>query len=251
MLKVKIMRSKIYRLKLQNALTFTWLVICLLFAASAAEAQTNRRTIKPVVSPTPVPAQTVPEIISRASDYPNTTQIIVPETPPIETTGETLDEKIDKFNTRLKEMNSRLKSLESTKKNEYDEKQKRLLLNLDILTRAEQRAESLRKQLYELVEKENSVKSQLERVEFNLRPEMIERSANFAGSLRPEEIRDQNKKSLETEKAKLNELLLQIQGNRANLEENVQKADALVEKVRSKTEKEIDDALIDEKQEDN
>ena len=144
-----------------------------------------------------------------------------------------------------------MKSLESTQKNEYDEKQKRLLLNLDILTRAEQRAESLRKQLYELTEKENSVRSQIERVEFNLRPDMIERSATFAGSLRPEEIRDQNKKSLETEKEKLNSLLLQIQTNRANLEENVQKADALVEKVRSRTEKDIDDALTDENQNDN
>ena len=246
------MINKICQLNLQKALTFAGILFCLLFAAFSAQAQTNRRrTIRPVVTPTPIPTQSVPEIVSRASDYPNTGQIIVPETLPTEVSTETLDEKVDKFNTRLKEVNSRLKSLESTQKNEYDEKQKRLLLNLDILTRAEQRAESLRKQLYELVEKENSVKSQIERVDFNLRPEMIERSANLAGSLRPEEIRDQNKKSLETEKAKLSELLLQIQGNRTNLEDNVQKADALVEKVRSKTEKEIDDALVDEKPEDN
>ena len=80
---------------------------------------------------------------------------------------------------------------------------------------------------------------------------MIERSTNFVGTLRPEEIREQNKKSLETEKAKLDALLLQLQTNRANLEGNVQKADALVEKVRAKTEKEIDDALVDEKTDDN
>ncbi len=225
-------------------------LLCAAVFASTADAQTNRRTVRPIVSPTPVPTtQTVPEIVSRASDYPNGTQVIVPETPPENST--TMEDKLDKFNTRLKEMSSRLKSLESTQKNEYDEKQKRLLLNLDILTRAEQRAESLRKQLYELIEKENSVKSQIERVDFNLRPEMVERSANFAGSLRPEEIREQNKKSLETEKEKLNSLILQIKENRVNLEENVRKADSLVEKVRSKTEKEIDDALIDVKSEDN
>ena len=247
------MKSAIYHLKPQTVFAFVAVLFCLLIFTSATDAQTNRRRVsRPTVSPTPTTtSQTVPEIVSRASDYPNTNQIIVPETPPVETSAETLDEKIDKFNTRLKEMNSRLKSLESTQKNEYDEKQKRLLLNLDILTRAEQRAESLRKQLYELVEKENSVKSQLERIDFNLRPEMIERSANFAGSLRPEEIRDQNKKSLETEKAKLEALLTQIQTNHANLEENVQKADALVEKVRSRTEKDIDDALTDEKPDEN
>jgi Skp family chaperone for outer membrane proteins len=243
------MKVQICHIKPQTFFAVVALLICFFVSVSITDAQTNRRrTIKPVVSPTPPLTQTVPEIISRASDYPNADQIIVPETQPVEPPT-TLDEKIDKFNTRLKEMNSRLKSLESTQKNEYDEKQKRLLLNLDILTRAEQRAESLRKQLYELIEKENSVKSQLERVEYNLRPEIIERSANFAGSLRPEEIRDQNKKSLETEKAKLNDLLTQIQTNRANLEENLQKADAMVEKVRSKTEKEIDDALADEKPE--
>ncbi len=243
------MKVQICHIKPQSFFTFVALLICFFVSVSTADAQTNRRrTIRPVVSPTPLPTQTIPEIISRASDYPNTTQIIEPETSPVEAPT-TLDEKIDKFNTRLKEMNSRLKSLESTQKNEYDEKQKRLLLNLDILTRAEQRAESLRKQLFELIEKENSIKSQLERIEYNLRPEIIERSANFAGSLRPEEIRDQNKKSLETEKAKLNDLLTQIQTNRANLEENVQKADAMVQKVRSKTEKEIDDALTDEKPE--
>lgn len=242
----------ICNLKPQTFFTAIAVLLCLFISVSTTDAQTNRRrTSKPIISPTPVPTQqTVPEIISRASDYPNTNQIIVPETLPTETST-TLDEKIDKFNTRLKEMNSRLKTLESTQKNEFDEKEKRLLLNLDILTRAEQRAESLRKQLYELIEKENSVKSRLEQVEYNLRPEIIERSANFAGSLRPEEIRDQNKKSLETEKAKIDALLLQIQANRTNLEENVQKADALVEKVRAKTEKEIDDALADEKPNEN
>ncbi|MGI8641932.1 MAG: hypothetical protein ACR2MG_18540 [Pyrinomonadaceae bacterium] len=246
------MKSEIWNLK---SSIFLFAAIAILFCLFASVSETNaqktprRRVVKPVISPTPPPLQTVPEIISRADDYPNNNQIIVPETPIVETP--TLEEKIDKFNTRLKEMNTRLKSLESTQKNEYDEKQKRLLLNLDILTRAEQRAESLRKQLYELTEKENSVKTRLEQVEYNLRPEMVERSATFSGSLRPEEIRDQYKKSLETEKAKIDSLLTQIQANRANLEANVQKADALVEKVRAKTEKEIDDALAEDKPDEN
>lgn len=250
------MRLKLRNLSLSKFYIAAALLACLSVSFSEMNAQTTRRksNVQPIVSPTPPPTQTVPEIVSRASDYPNESQIIVPTNLPAENTGAepaTLDEKIDKVNSRLKDMNSRLKTLESTQKNEYDEKQKRLLLNLDILTRAEQRAESLRKQLFELVEKENSVKSQIERVDYNLRPEMIERSATFAGSLRPEEIRDQNRKSLETEKAKLDALLAQIQSNRTNLEANVQKADALVEKVRARTEKDIDDALIDEKTDQN
>jgi galactokinase/mevalonate kinase-like predicted kinase len=69
---------------------------------------------------------------------------------------------------------------------------------------------------------------------------MIERSAAFAGSLRPEEIRDQRKKSLEAEKKNLESLLTQIQTTRTSLEENVYKADFLVEKVRLKLDKDID-----------
>jgi septal ring factor EnvC (AmiA/AmiB activator) len=247
------MKSRTWNIKIPNFLYAAFAVLlCVFVSIAVINAQTSRRkkTVQPVVSSTPPLSQTVPEIISRAEDIPSENQTIITENlPPSD--AQTLEEKIDKFNTRMKEMNTRLKSLESTQKNEYDEKQKRLLLNLDILTRAEQRAESLRKQLYELIEKENSVKTRLEQVEYYLRPEMVERSAAFSGSLRPEEIRDQNKKSLETEKAKLDALLTQIQANRANLEANVQKADALVEKVRAKTEKEIDDALAEDKPDEN
>ena len=250
------MKSVIYSVKMSKIYSVLIILLCLSVLTFQADAQTTRRkkSVLPVASPTPATQPTVPEIVSRAGDYPNENQIIVPQSQPSESTSAeqpTLDEKIDKFNTRLKDLNSRIKTLESTQKNEYDEKQKRLLLNLDILTRAEQRAESLRKQLYDLIEKEDAVKARLEQVDLNLRPEMIERSATFAGSLRPEEIRNQNKKSLEDEKAKINSLLTQIQTNRTNLEDNVQKADALVEKVRSKTEKEIDDALTDEKTDQN
>ena len=38
-----------------------------------------------------------------------------------------------------------------------------MLLNLDILTRSEQRAETLRKQLYEAIEKESTIKTRLDR----------------------------------------------------------------------------------------
>jgi len=190
--------------------------------------------------------QSFPVIISRAEDIPSENQPVVTEV--AQPLTETVDDKIDASDKRIKELTTRIKSLESTQKNEYDEKQKRLLLNLDILTRAEQRAESLRKQLYELTEKENSVKTRLEQVEYNLRPEMVERSATFSGSLRPEEIRDQRKKSLDAERKNSDALLTQIQNNRAVLELSVQKADLLVEKVRTKLEKEIDDALAAEEE---
>jgi len=246
-LEKKDMKIKKYSLKF----VFSALAIlsCVFVSTSTVNAQTSRRkkTTRPIVSQTPLPDGRIPVVISRMEDIPSENQIIQPEEQPQQPAPtETLEDKIDKFNTRMKEMNSRLKTLESTQKNEYDEKQKRLLLNLDILTRAEQRAETLRKQLFDMVEKENSIKKQLEDINYNLQPEMIERSASVSGSLRPEEVRDERKKSLEAEKANLDALLTQIQTNRLNLEENVQKADSMVEKIRARTEKDIDDALTDD-----
>lgn len=239
------MKPEIFRIKFVFAVA---VLVCLFVSISATKAQTAKRKTNraapPIVSPTPT--QTLPVIISRAGDIPGESQPSVASEPIAQPPPETTDEKIDASNQRIKELNRRIKSLESTQKNEYDEKQKRLLLNLDILTRAEQRAESLRKQLFDLIEKESSVKTKIDQLQFDSRPEIVERSAAFAGSLRPEEIRDQRKKSLDAERKNQEELLTQIQNNRAVLEENVRKADLLVEKVRSKMERDIDDALSDD-----
>lgn len=222
------------------------LIFCFYAMISSINAQNTRRNNSVRPAATPTPNQTVPVIISRAEDIPSENQVVLTPVQPSAT--DSLEEKIDKFNEQMAEINSRLKTLESSQKNEYDEKQKRLLLNLDILTKAEQRAESLRKQLYDLVEKENSLQTRLEQININLQPSMIESSAALAGSLRPEEIREQRQKALEAEKSNVETLLSQMRANRLILEENVNKADLLVEKVRSKTEKEIDDALIDDKE---
>jgi chromosome segregation ATPase len=224
----------------------------------SANAQTKKKTTKRQTKtssiPKPVSTQTLPVVISQADQYQNQNQQIIggntenttqtlTETV---TQPETLDEKMDKMNNRLREANTRIKSLESNKQSAYDEKQKRLLMNLDILTRSEQRAESLRKQMFDLVEKENSIKTKLETIDFDIRPDMIDRQVSMAGSLRPEELREMRRKNLEAEKRNLESLLTEVQTTRANLEQNVQKADQLVEKLRVILEKDIDNALSEE-----
>lgn len=216
---------------------------------SETSGQTPRRRTtlpQPNTSPTPKPNTDVPEVISRANDYVSNPQIVEPETQTAETTEQPVESETEKLNKRIKELNSRIQSLEGNKQNQYDEKQKRLLLNMDILSRAEQRAESLRKQLFEVIDKESSIQTRLDQLSFDLRPEMLERSVAFAGSLRPEEIRDTRRKTIESEKRKLESLLTQIQNSRISLEANVQKADELVEKIRFKLEKVIDDALAED-----
>jgi flagellar biosynthesis component FlhA len=75
---------------------------------------------------------------------------------------------------------------------------------------------------------------------------MIERTLQLSGSMHPEEVRDSRRKSLAAERANLQSLLTDIQSTRANMAANVQKADELVEKLRAKLEKDIDDSLKDE-----
>jgi hypothetical protein len=125
-----------------------------------------------------------------------------------------------------------------------DEKQKRLLLNLDILTRSEQRSESLRKQLFEMIEKENTVKTRLDQLEIDIRPESIERSLQLSGSMKPEEVRENRRKSLAAERSNLQSLLAEIQNTKSTINVNLQKSEAMVEKIRIKLEKDIDDSFL-------
>jgi len=228
-----------------------WAVLTAFVAATfvfSADAQTKRRTTKKTVAakPTPKPLATPPnlsgaEIISRAADQqiPDNIQPVV--TTPAKTTADPLPADPD---AKIKALSARIKKLE-TPKTDPEDKQKRLLMNLDILTRSEQRADALRKNLFEMIEKENTVKGRLDQIDIEIRPEMIERTLQLSGSMRPEEVRDLRRKSLTAEKANLQSLLSDIQSTRATLAANVQKADELVEKLRSKIDKDIDDSLKD------
>ncbi len=228
------MRSKII-----SFISFA-VLFCGVIWTSEAVAQTSKKKKKAVTTSTPIPIQTVPVVISRADEFPNDDQVIVTENPQNRTQNSE-----DRETAGMDELEARIKLLESSKKNDYDTKQKRLLLNLDILTRAEQRAESLRKQLFEMIEKENTIQIRIEQLNYDLQPAMIERYAAIAGSLRPEQIRDARKRSLESEKRNLENLMSQIALSRKSLEDNVFKSDSLVEKLRSKLEKDIDEALVE------
>jgi hypothetical protein len=225
---------------------FGMCVFLLAALAGSGEAQTTRkkRTSK-TAHPAPVVApQTEPEIVSRAADY----QGEPAETSPEPTATPTPDIETDR-DRQLSDLSGRIRSLESGRKNEYDEKQKRLLLNLDILTKAEQRSESLRKQRFDLIEKEGQIRTKLDQVESDIRPEMVDRSVALMGTLRPEELRDARRKSLEVERKNLQALLAEIQATRATLDQSVTRSDLLVERLRTKLEADIEKALDDDDKE--
>ena len=203
-------------------------------------AQTKRpKTTKPAVVASPTPPAGDFEVVSRAEDQKPTLVFVEPPT------NNPAEPATDNSSAKIKELSARIKKLETTRTDAYDEKQKRLLLNLDILTRAEQRADGLRKQLFDMMEKVNSIKSRIDQLDADSRPELLNRAATYSGSMKPEEIREMRKKSLDSEKQNLQSLLAEVQSSRTNLTTTVQRADAMVDKLRFKIEKEIDDALTD------
>jgi len=215
-------------------------------AAISGQGTRNKRTppVTPATTPTPLPGEA--QVISRASDFPDIdpSTLKKAEDRDVDGTQAAADE-----NARvIAELRSRIDGLEAVKKNDQDEKQKRLLMNLDILNRAEQRSETLRKQFFDLMEKENTVKTKLDLIETNLRPEAIEREVAFAGSLRPEALRDLKKRQLEVEKTNLQAFLTEIQKSKVSVDQNLQRSESMVERLRVKLEKEIDAALADEPQ---
>lgn len=213
-----------------------------LLCAADTSAQTNRRprTSTPIPAPTQVPNE--PLVISRADEFPDEgqTTMSVEPAPVLTDQGQVQRQAIDELGNRVRELESANRN-----KPDQDAKHKRLLLNLDILTRSEQRAETLRKQYFDMLEKESGIIAKIEEVENSLRPESVDRQIAFAGSLRPEELREARRRSLQAEKTNLQSLLTEVQKTKANLDLSLQKADALVERLRDRLEKEIDTALTD------
>lgn len=210
---------------------------------SSSDAQTRKKKKKPVrrAPVVSVPVQTGGEaqIISQAGDP----SLLDPQTLTQQQVQPTNDPVSDSSARYIAELEGRIKQLEGVKTVSFEEQQKRMLLNLDIITRAEQRSESIRKQLFELIEKESNIKSRIDQIDADSRPEVIDRSTIFGGSLRPEETRDALRKKLAAEKTNLSALYTQIQTTRASLERNLERSDLLIERLRFKLEKDIDDAI--------
>ena len=164
------------RNQLKNLAGFCFAVLLSvgLFAFDS-DAQTNRRKPKP----TPTPVKTAePAVISRADDFP--TVVIEPAPVNTDPSANTSSE------ATIEELRERLLQLEAkSNKKDPDAKQRQLALNLDILTKSEQRSDSLRKQLFEMIEKENTIRGRMDQIDNDMRPETLERTLALTGSLRP------------------------------------------------------------------
>ncbi len=112
------------------------------------------------------------------------------------------------------------------------EEAQRSLVDLERLSRAEQRASSLRTELRDVQSKESDLQARVEDLDYALKPENIERSLAGSGSTHPEELREQRRRQLESEKDRVRKQLDQLAASRTHLEQAIASADVEVERLR-------------------
>ena len=151
-------------------------------------------------------------------------------------TGEVagLRKSVQTLSNRLQALSDELFAPDKKKDDKSVDSIKKVTTNLDLLTHAEERAEVLRKQLIELIEKETAYKTRMAQFDEDLRPENIERSMAGIGTTRTAEMRDTRRRVLENEKKGVENLLNITVQSRMRLEEDVRLADQLVSKLRQR-----------------
>ena len=131
-----------------------------------------------------------------------------------------LSKQVDRLNNKLTQM----------------QEDDRYQLDMERLTRAEQRAEQLRSQLMDIQAKIADFEAKLEQIEWAIKPENIEASTAGYGTTRPEAVREARRKSLESERTRVQAQLKLAETSRSRLEGAVSNADAEVDLLRAKLE---------------
>ncbi|MBV8856047.1 MAG: hypothetical protein JOZ02_03715 [Acidobacteria bacterium] len=156
-----------------------------------------------------------------------------------------LRKSIQTLNARLREITEKVFSPDAVQAEAAPAgRQNPLAQSLDILSRAEQRAEAMRRQLLDLTEKETAYRTRMMQLDDDMRPESIDRALAGVGTTRTPELRDLRRRQLENERRGVELILNQTSAARARLEDDVKQADALVARIRQRLlpliEKEID-----------
>src|SRR5689334_22478153 len=158
------------------------------------------------------------KIISTADSTQDPSQPAQPKKPETPTTGEKdqMQQTITTLSNQVNKLNDKLSQMQDDDRYQMD---------MERLTRAEQRAEQLRSQLMDTQTKIGDFEAKLEQIEFALQPENIESSTAGYGSTRPEQAREARRKSLEAEKARVQAQLKLAESSKTRLETAVANAD--------------------------
>ncbi|HEX6182936.1 MAG TPA: hypothetical protein VFZ44_03425 [Pyrinomonadaceae bacterium] len=212
------------------------LVAALVFLPEAQSQQrkrTSRRAtsrVRPQPVPTPQLPADEPSVVSTADDP--------QETPPRRTTGRTrpsqqsVQSENDRLHGTVRDLSTQVEQL-SGQLNQMKADQ-RAMYDLERLTRAEQRAEELRRQLREITDKEFQLQERLAEIDYEMQPDSIQRRSALIGSLNPSAVRDAIAQQLERERTRIKKQLELLGTSRSRLETAVGTADAEVERLRQR-----------------
>jgi uncharacterized protein YoxC len=153
-----------------------------------------------------------------------------------------ISKSLETFNKNMKEFMERFAL---TNGNQLSEKHQKLLLGFEILNKAEQRLEILQKFQIELVEKESAIKSRLAQIEMEIRPESVDRSVTFAGTTKTEELRENRRQFLGSERINLQNLISQIRNSLNETSAELRRAENLVQNLRKKILPQIEMEIAD------
>ncbi len=145
-----------------------------------------------------------------------------------------LRQSVQSLDATLSDIAGKLLPLISKSKDASAESASRISGHFALLAQAEQRAEMLRKQLLDLIEKETQYQIRITQLDEDMRPDNIERQLNSYGTTRTAEMRETRRRVLETERRGYQNLLTLVSGNRIHLEEDLKQADALVARLRQR-----------------
>jgi hypothetical protein len=218
---------------------------CLIEADAQTKKKRTRRTStktaapKPVITNPPIapatgtaPATGDVKIISTADPNADPAQSPDPTaTAPAKkaqsdsTSNEDMKKTINDLSTQVDRLNNKLSDM--TEDDRYH-------LDMERLTRAEQRSEQLRMQLIDTESKMADIEVKLEQIEYAIKPENIERATQGYGSVRPEEARETRRRQLENERTRLRSQFKILETSKSRLEVASTSADNEVDQLRAK-----------------
>ena len=197
-------------------------------SAAQKRKRTRRRSSAPKITnpdiyqPSPVENANANSSDTTGSENANANSNVArPEDPEsMKRTIRTLSNQVDKLNDKLNEMQASQQSM----------------VDLERLSRAEQRSSQLRGELRDVQAKKGDLEAHLEMVENDLKPENIERAVAGYGTTRPEELRAQRQKQLENDRTRTRQQIDQLTASENNIQQAIAVSDVEIDRLQKKME---------------
>jgi chromosome segregation ATPase len=132
----------------------------------------------------------------------------------------TLSNQVDKLSDKLNDMQASQQSM----------------VDLERLSRAEQRSSQLRTELRDVQSKRADLEAHRDQVDNDLKPENIERVVAGYGTTRPEELRAQRKKQLENDRNRTQQQIDQLTASESRIQQAIATSDVEVDRLQKKLE---------------